>query len=46
MRARFQVMNVIDVEGEGVQVVWDVTLEIGGGDKPAGIVEFITRHYF
>jgi acyl dehydratase len=46
VRARFQVMNVIDVEGEGVQVVWDVTLEIEGGDKPAGVVEFITRHYF
>jgi hypothetical protein len=46
VRARFQVMNVIDVEGEGVQVVWDVTLEIEGGHKPAGVVEFITRNYF
>jgi acyl dehydratase len=46
VRARFHVMNVIDVEGEGVQVVWDVTLEIEGGHKPAGVVEFITRNYF
>lgn len=46
VRARFQVMNAFDVEGEGVQVVWGVTLEIEDGDKPAGVVEFITRHYF
>jgi hypothetical protein len=29
-----------------VQVVWGVMLEIEDGDKPAGVVEFITRHYF
>jgi acyl dehydratase len=46
VRARFQVMNAFDVEGEGVQVVWGVPLEIEDGDKPAGVVEFITRHYF
>jgi acyl dehydratase len=46
VRARFQVMNVTDVEGGGVQVLWDVTLDIEGGGKPACVAEFITRHYF
>ncbi|SFU26645.1 MaoC family dehydratase [Paraburkholderia aspalathi] len=46
VRARFQVMNVTDVEAGGVQVIWDVTLDIEGSGKPACVAEFITRHYF
>ncbi|WP_374193469.1 MaoC family dehydratase [Trinickia mobilis] len=51
VRARFQVEGVTDVDGGGVQVIWNVTLEAeggaaGGSDKPVCVAEFITRHYF
>lgn len=55
VRARFGVRSVDDVDGGGVQVVWDVTLELRRGEagddptsrpKPVCIAEFITRHYF
>lgn len=46
VRARFRVMNASEVEGGGVQVIWDVTLEVEGTGKPACVAEFITRHYF
>jgi acyl dehydratase len=46
LRARFVVGTVTDVEAGGVQVIWRVTLEKEGSDKPVCIAEFITRHYF
>lgn len=46
LRARFVVGTVTDVEASGVQVIWRVTLEKEGSDKPVCIAEFITRHYF
>jgi acyl dehydratase len=52
VRASFQVASVSDVERGGVQVVWNVTLEVErAGDEARGaqtvcIAEFITRHYF
>ncbi|SAL25057.1 dehydratase [Caballeronia udeis] len=46
LRAKFVVRTVTDVEASGVQVIWRVTLEKEGSDKPVCIAEFITRHYF
>lgn len=46
LRAKFVVGTVTDVEAGGVQVMWRVTLEKDGSDKPVCIAEFITRHYF
>lgn len=46
IRARFAVASVDDVEGAGVQVVWNVTLERQGSERPVCVAEFITRHYF
>ncbi|SOE67757.1 Acyl dehydratase [Burkholderia sp. D7] len=46
LRAKFVVGTVTDVEASGVQVIWRVTLEKEGSDKPVCIAEFITRHYF
>ena len=46
LRAKFVVGTVTDVEASGVQVIWLVTLEKDGSDKPVCIAEFITRHYF
>ncbi|MGF6774611.1 acyl dehydratase [Paraburkholderia sp. GAS199] len=46
LRARFEVLSVEDIEQGGVQVVWNVTLERQGSDRPVCVAEFITRHYF
>ena len=46
VRARFGVKEVSDTGDGGVQVIWDVTIEREGGERPACVAEFITRHYF
>jgi acyl dehydratase len=46
LRANFAVASVSDVDADGVQIVWSVTLERQGSERPACIAEFITRHYF
>jgi acyl dehydratase len=46
LRGRFGVKEVSDVEGGGAQVVWNVTLEVEGSERPVCIAEFISRHYF
>jgi acyl dehydratase len=46
VRASFAVASVTDVDDNGVQVVWNVTLERQGSDRPVCVAEFITRHYF
>lgn len=46
VRASFAVASVDDVDDAGVQVVWHVTLERQGSERPVCVAEFITRHYF
>ena len=46
VRARFVVADVADAGDGGVQVQWNVTLERDGGERPACVAEFLTRHYF
>ncbi|HEY4297482.1 MAG TPA: MaoC family dehydratase [Paraburkholderia sp.] len=46
LRAKFAVESVSDIDNEGVQVEWNVTLERQGGERPVCVAEFITRHYF
>lgn len=46
VRASFAVASVDDVDNAGVQVVWNVTLERQGSERPVCVAEFITRHYF
>lgn len=46
LRASFAVASVDDVDDAGVQVVWNVTLERQGSERPVCVAEFITRHYF
>ncbi|RFU43784.1 MaoC family dehydratase [Paraburkholderia sp. DHOC27] len=46
VRASFAVASVTDVDDKGVQVVWNVTLERQGSERPVCVAEFITRHYF
>jgi acyl dehydratase len=44
-RGRMTLMSVEDIPG-GVQMVWQVTIECEGGDKPVCVAESITRRYF
>lgn len=44
--AHFRAIEATDVDGGGVQMTWDVTLELEGAAKSACVAEFITRHYF
>jgi acyl dehydratase len=46
VRASFAVASVDEVDDAGVQVVWNVTLERHGSERPVCVAEFITRHYF
>lgn len=44
LRARMTLLSVEDIPG-GAQVVWSVTIEREGGDKPVCVAESITRRY-
>ena len=44
VRARFALAALDPVEG-GVQTTWNVTVDLEGGDKPALVAEWLTRHY-
>lgn len=44
VRGHMKLLSVEDIEG-GAQVVWQVTMEREGGDKPVCIAESITRRY-
>ena len=44
VRARFVLAALDPVEG-GVQSTWNVTVEREGGDKPALVADWLTRHY-
>jgi acyl dehydratase len=46
VRARFTLAKYEAIEGNGVQVTWNTTVEIEGKDKPALVAEWIGRHYF
>jgi acyl dehydratase len=46
LRARFLAETVTDVEEGGVQVIWRVTVQKEGAERPVCVAEFITRHYF
>jgi acyl dehydratase len=44
LRARFKVNRLEPIEG-GMQIVWDVTMECEGQDKPVMVAEWLTRRY-
>lgn len=44
VRARFGVGSVEDVDG-GHQVVWLVTVDVEGSEKPALVAEWVLRYY-
>lgn len=46
IRARGQVLGAVPVGADGVQVTIRVTIEIEGGDKPACVVDTVSRLFF
>ena len=44
VRARFVLGAIEDVPG-GVQITWNVTVDIEGSDKPALIAQWLSRRY-
>ena len=46
VRARFTLLKYEPIDGDGVQVTWNATVEIEGAAKPALIAEWIGRHYY
>jgi len=45
LRGGVQLLACEPVEGSGLQLTWQVTVEREGGDKPVCIAEFLTRCY-
>jgi acyl dehydratase len=46
VRARFKLLKYENIEGNGAQVTWDVTVERQGSDKPVLVAEWIGRSYY
>jgi acyl dehydratase len=46
VRARFTLAKYELLEGDGVQVTWEVVVEIEGAQRPALVAEWIGRHYY
>jgi acyl dehydratase len=46
VRARFALGKLEKLEGNGMQVTWNVTMEAEGQPKPVLVAEWIGRHYY
>ena len=45
LRARVKLLECEPLPGDGMQIVWQVTVEREGSDKPACVAESVTRRY-
>jgi len=45
LRARMNLASSDEIENNGMQMVWDVTIEIEGKDKPACVAQAVIRSY-
>ncbi len=46
VRARFRLAGYEPIDGGGVQLTWNVTMECEGAPKPVLVAEWLGRHYF
>jgi acyl dehydratase len=46
VRARFTLQKYEPIEGNGVHVTWNTTVDIQGQQKPALVAEWMGRHYY
>jgi acyl dehydratase len=45
IRGRFAPAAVKDTDDSGLQVIWNITIEREGAEKPCAVVEWIARYY-
>jgi acyl dehydratase len=45
IRARIALQSMKDVPPDGVEVVFNATVEVEGGDKPCCVAEWVARYY-
>jgi len=46
IRARITLQSLKDVSPAGVEVVFNTTVEVEGGEKPCCVAEWVARYYF
>jgi acyl dehydratase len=46
VRGRFTLAKYEKIEGNGVQVTWNVVVERDGAEKPVLVAEWLGRHYY
>ena len=46
IRARITLQSLKDVPPAGVEVVFNTTVEVEGGEKPCCVAEWVARYYF
>jgi acyl dehydratase len=46
VRARFKLLKLEKLEGNGMQVTWNATVEAEGQEKPVLVAEWLGRHYY
>jgi len=45
IRARITLISIKDVSLNAVEAVFNVTIEVEGGDKPCCVAEWVARYY-
>ena len=45
LRGRMKLLSCEPIAGEGVQMVWETTIELEGAPKPACVAESVVRRY-
>lgn len=45
LRAHLHLLECVPVEGAGMQMTWNVTVECEGVDKPVCVAQSLARHY-
>jgi len=45
LRGHMKLLSSEPIDGEGVQMVWEVTVELEGATKPACVAESVVRRY-
>jgi acyl dehydratase len=45
MRARFVLQSLKEVDGNGVEALYNATIETEGGERPACVAEWLVRYY-
>ena len=46
VRARFKLLKLEKLDGNGMQVTWNATVEAEGQEKPVLVAEWLGRHYY